>query len=585
MLIRKIEIHNIMSYVNAVFDLGHNNVIVGPNNSGKTNLLRILQMLQSEQIEQLKLPAESRHKNAASQLSMHLELTGSESKFLEQVVFNDPLEGSEQIPGFSKVQVVITWMRPEARGEEVPAEVILRMSNGITIVYHRGDRCVFYTNEITLNDEPINVPDPTKPQIYDQHQRAFGFEHAKIFTAEGRQILSSTDAARQCFMIRKKDCSIKHDFNLDPSRNPHVLQSDIYDYVGIEKTRNVRISIFSLIDTFVRKGVLIADEILPAIDTLANDLFEMKNKKEADYESMKESFSEIFPGVQIEVKDIDGQPKRILVRENGRSFPLESSSSGYFKTLYVLYQMHDKKDRSMFFDELETHLHPAQIRRMARHIDRYGTDGHDTALPQDSGGGEPLQESQTTIITHSPALVTHSLLSDPSRRLFYIKRENGHSTAHTAPSDFRMGVKAGLFNPNIFFDRCVVLVEGPSDEYAMRGLSDRCDDMLGKNGITLVNVGGKHNISPYMRLLDGYGIPCVAMVDSDCNMDRDYVVKLQSDLEAEARSYGYLAEANQAKMTAETAYEFMSKAADEEKLKEGALYRVLQKAEDLVKAQ
>jgi len=309
-------------------------------------------------------------------------------------------------------------------------------------------------------------------------------------------------------------------------------------------------------------------------------MFKMKNKKEADYEAMKKSFLDIFPGVQLEIRDTDDQRKRILVRENGRSLSLESSSSGYFKTLYVLYQMHDKKDRSMFFDELETHLHPSQIKRMARHIDFYGTDGHDTVFSQDNGG-EPLQENQTTIITHSPALVTHSLLSDPSRRLFYIKRENGHSTAHTAPSDFRMGVKAGLFNPNIFFDRCVVLVEGPSDEYAMRGLSDRCDDILGKNGITLVNVGGERNISPYMRLLVGYGITCVAMVDSDCSVDGDYVVKLESDLEAEARSYGYQADANQAKMTAETAYEFMNKAADEQKLKDGALYKVLQKAKDL----
>jgi len=581
MLIRRIEIHNIMSYVKATFDLGHNNVIVGPNNSGKTNLLRILRMLQGDQIENLKLPAESRHKDAASQLSLHLELTGSESKFLEQVVFNDPLEDSEPIPGFSKAQMVMTWMRPEARGEEVPAEVMLRMSNGITIVHRRGDRCAFYTNEIALNGKLIAIPDPFEPQSYVQYRNAFGFESAQIFTVEGHRLLSSTDKVRQCFVVDGKDRSIEHDFSLNPSENSHVLQSDIYDYVGQEKTRGSVIPIFSLIDALVRKGILIADEILPAIDTLANDLFEMKNRKEADYEAMKESFSDIFPGVQIEVKDIDGQPKRILVRENGRSFPLESSSSGYFKTLYILYQMHDKKDRSMFFDELETHLHPAQIKKMAGYIDHHGTDDSSNTRSRDNDGGEPLQESQTTIITHSPSLVTHSLLSDPSRRLFYIKR-NGHSTVHTAPNDFHVRVKAGLFNPAVFFDRAVIVVEGSSDEHAIRGLSDRYHDMLGKNGITLVNVGGKGHVSHYMQLLTEYGIPCVAMVDSDCRVNGNYsVVKLESDLEAEAISYGYQAYANQAKITAEIAYEFMNKKANEEKLKEGALYVVLQKAKEL----
>jgi len=272
MLIRRIEIHNIMSYVKATFDLGRHNVIVGPNNSGKTNLLRILRMLQGEHIAHLKLPAKSRHKNAASQLSLHIELTGSESKFLEQVVFNDPLEGSEPSPGFSKVQMVMTWMRPEAQGEEVPAEVMLRMSNGITIVHHRKDRYAFYTNEIALNDKLIDVPDPFEPQSYVQYRNAFGFERAQIFTMEGRRLMSSADAVRRCFVVNGKDCSVEHDFSLNPSENSHVLQSNIYDYVEQEKTRGSVIPIFSLIDAFVRKGVLIADEILPPIDTLANDL-------------------------------------------------------------------------------------------------------------------------------------------------------------------------------------------------------------------------------------------------------------------------------------------------------------------------
>ena len=578
-----------MSYVDTTFDLRQNNVIVGPNNSGKTNLLRILRMMQSDDlIEYLKLPAESRHKNTTSQLSFHLELTDTESKNLEQMIFNDLLERQKPNPSFSKIQIVMTWLRQEADGEEVPDEVILRISNGITIVHRREGHSVFYTDKIILNYKPIEIPDPIADESHAQYESMHGFNPIKLFSVENYHLLSSACKIRSFFTVNGQDCSIRHDFSLDPSTNVHVLQSSVYDYVEKPKKRENILPIFLLIGEFMKKGLLITDEILPSIDKFTEQLFDMKSKKEEDYEAMKTSFSDIFPGVRLEVRD-DGRAKRIFIHEHGKSFLLESSSSGYFKTLYVLYQMHDKKNRSMFFDELETHLHPNSIKSMAEYINLYAT-GQELSsdhIQNDNSNGKLHLENQITIITHSPTLVPHSLLSSGSRRLFYVRKKDDYSVVHTASENFRVDVKANLFDPKIFFDRCVVLVEGASDEYAMRGLSDRCGNILGKNGITLINMGGKDHIQHYLKLLAEYGIPCVAMADSDCNINGDdCVIKLPADLEEELKSYGCTigTNGNREKVKTEEAYELMNQVADEQIMKEGALYRVLQKAEEIASA-
>ena len=58
MKLKSITIENLRSFENSEFNFEEYNVIVGPNNSGKTNLLRILKTLASSEFLNLSITRE-----------------------------------------------------------------------------------------------------------------------------------------------------------------------------------------------------------------------------------------------------------------------------------------------------------------------------------------------------------------------------------------------------------------------------------------------------------------------------------------------------------------------------------------------
>ena len=193
-----------------------------------------------------------------------------------------------------------------------------------------------------------------------------------------------------------------------------------------------------------------------------------------------------------------------------------------------------------------------------------------------------IVKNQIIIITHAPALVNHALLSDTSKRLFYVKRKKSASVVCAPSKTFCMDVKAGNFHSSVFFEKCTILVEGSSDEYAMKGLSDRKGGLLEKNSISLVNVGGKTHIPHYISLLQEYKIPYIAMVDSDYNKDMDSVIKLEQDLEGELEKCGWKRTrdngARVTKIPSYEAYDFMLNKIDDAKIENCMLNQIMQKA-------
>ena len=81
--------------------------------------------------------------------------------------------------------------------------------------------------------------------------------------------------------------------------------------------------------------------------------------------------------------------------------------------------------------------------------------------------------------------------------------------------NFDLKLKPYIFNPEIFFSKLCLFVEGPGDEYAIRALDESKNNVLEENDILLVNVGGKENIEPYISLIENYELPHIIMVDKD----------------------------------------------------------------------
>lgn len=72
------------------------------------------------------------------------------------------------------------------------------------------------------------------------------------------------------------------------------------------------------------------------------------------------------------------------------------------------------------------------------------------------------------------------------------------------------------FNPDrseLFFARRVVLVEGQTEKVVLPAIAKRLD--LFDHSITIVDCGGKFNLVPYIRILNGFGIPYCVVHDLD----------------------------------------------------------------------
>ena len=246
--------------------------------------------------------------------------------------------------------------------------------------------------------------------------------------------------------------------------------------------------------------------------------------------------------------------------------------------------LYGRDGQSLFFDEPETHLHPNQARLLAEYIGSYGKDedSSDDMEPHSRFRHWLYRKNQITIITHAPALVNHALLSDTSKRLFYVKKKKSASIVCAPSKTFCMNIKAGHFRSSVFFEKCTILVEGPSDEYAMKGLSDRKGGLLEKNSIALVNVGTKTHIPHYISLLQEYKIPYIAMVDSDYDKNMEGVIKLEPDLERELEKHGWeRIRDNGARITkipSYEAYDFMYNQIDNAKIEKCMLNQIMQKA-------
>ena len=577
-----------MSYENSTLQMGYNNIIVGPNNSGKTNILRILKMVKNtEDIKFLGLPAQSRYNSYKdSILSLKISLTHTESKILEQIIFHDPLEGYKGNLFFSQIQVVIKWDSLTKNENTHPAEIILRISNGMTVLLKNNDNYIFYTDVIDLEDLEIKPPPPldSNKEIFVKYKKIHKFESNNIFSADNYMHFVTRDKIRSYFTIDETSYGIKHSLQLVQTQPTQHYISSIFRYVGIKGSAAVQVSISFLLTSFFKKGISLVEEMHPSMKDMATKLFDIKSSKEMDYEKIKSIFSEIFPNVKFEIRRDSNQNARIIIHEHGKEFPIEQSSSGYFEIMHVLYQLHGQNAQSLFFDEPETHLHPNQARLLAEYIGNYGKDKNSSEhiKPHNLYRHWLYGENQITIITHAPALVNHALLSDTSKRLFYVKKKKSVSMVCAPSKAFCMDVKAGNFHSSIFFEKCTILVEGPSDEYAMKGLSDRKGGLLEKNSIALVNVGSKTHIPHYISLLQEYKIPYIAMADSDYNKNMEEVVKLESDLEGELEKHGWKRTRDNGayitKILSHEAYDFMYNRIDNAKIEKCMLNQIMQKA-------
>jgi len=133
-------------------------------------------------------------------------------------------------------------------------------------------------------------------------------------------------------------------------------------------------------------------------------------------------------------------------------------------------------------------------------------------------------KNQFIIITHSAELSQYELFESEAD-LVYIRKTNHISKIKSLKGEVKSWFEENRsrfkhqIDSRVFFGRCIILTEGESDRnlLGMAHYLESADASLDleSNDVVITSVGGKGNFDKYTKLLNGFGIPHVILADSD----------------------------------------------------------------------
>ncbi len=247
--------------------------------------------------------------------------------------------------------------------------------------------------------------------------------------------------------------------------------------------------------------VLNASSVSPTGESLVSILFNLKNGRPREiekFEKIKYVFHEIFPNLDINVIK-EGEEIKILTNKNGVESTTYFLGAGILQILLLVTHLVAHKNKIILIDHPEVHLHPHAERNLSSLID-------------ESVG------TQIFLITHSPYFVN----IDKQHRILRVSQRNSLAEIHTIPPDYftvkeysKFEYLLDISSKELFFARKVLLVEGPTELGAIPVFAKTEKYTFDKNGVSIIDVGGKSNIGLFAKLCEGYHIPYLILADED----------------------------------------------------------------------
>ena len=525
--LKRVCVKNLFSFENAEFPLGDYTVIVGPNNSGKTNLLRILEMVATNvNFEYFQL--HSRYKldmNRPSEMILTLDLDESEAMMAFECICGLDGQIKEVSEHLTTLSITIYWDKKQMEAV-LPKFVLYQFGNGYTIAaYHSYnnivfDRRVVLTNEVEYERMIESWRTTESADILDKIAGRF-------VTCRFDNIASKDVFINDMLNDRRFDSKEYHvvqGLPMSVRRNPlattpiaRLLREINYRGEGESVPTGI------LLSRIFERGFFAIGEIHPPVKELAANLAKLRNSHHTKYEEMRAAFRDITEGIEVLVEQDDDGEEHILVEESGKRYDIKDSASGHYALTSILSLLHSKTSRIVAVDEPEVHLHPQMVSRLHRILgDRARRNG-----------------VQTIIVTHSPKFVTNrQIRGTEGFKLIRVTRPGAASLVHTDTTRSEPDIKPHLINPEIFFGKGSLIVEGPSDYFALKAISDFHGGLFEECNIVLIDSGGKHNIPPHVELHCRFNIPYHCMADSDFMDELDHITILEGDLEAELAKMG-----------------------------------------------
>lgn len=560
MKVERLRAKNILSYDQLDVPFRDFNVMVGPNNSGKSNLFRCIEVIQDIiKGKHFEYPELLQHNTEEPGFSVDLcvALDQTELALLERFLrlCISEVESATQNQNLSwpKVatpeqikQIRQAFLEPFTEG--LVPKLISAMSHGVVRFEYFGFpgqhpliRYLLPTlpgeeTGIALNSEAIG---PRRPFSSETLLRLFTKRFAELADQlsleEALGLPHTVDDFLQ-FSLGKgyNISSLVLQWNeIMSTGNASLLAkaTQLSKEIGLEFPVGGQLYLGQFLFKLIQNSMVIAEEFRARPDlTLGLDesvpiegsfeserlalvLFRLMTRDDtskAKYQKLRDAFAETFSKkYQFDVSSnevtIDRESKtRIGVSvknvDLGRSFPIQYTGAGLAETLYILTLVIGLQRKVILLDEPASHLHPTTQRRLLDELIWVNRD------------------NQVSVITHSPFMIPSSRLSDVTR--FYL--EDG-STRYTAlvktegdlPRTMKMVERSPRLLSAIFSDK-VILFEGEYEQAALLTWFPKCNPplVLYDTNAEYVTVGGHSSFLSYYDLLKSWHIPSFAIGDN-----------------------------------------------------------------------
>jgi AAA15 family ATPase/GTPase len=507
------KISNLFSYQNEDVNLENYNVVVGPNSSGKTNLLRIFELLTrgypspniltppetiALSLESIRL--EDRFKlNTDVFSAIHLEIVLSEQeiKMILQLIIKRKLDVLPNYDNVKRINLVIYWSNSPNEYED-PSIILLRFQNGFSIWKVKNDieRVGLIKSLPELKDLHDVIISRRKTQIggytEDRFVALHGYSSARLLEIPTFQVALSEgrEEIEKLFVLNGTTINIPFyhgGIQYNPNQ-PEQHAADILKFCKLELSAKYNIGLWIFLRFLMQHSIVILREMRPGYQELGYALHTLKtlHGSSSQFTELRRNFSRLFTNVEFDVfpKSNGANDNQFSIKkyEDSKEYDLEESASGYFETLILLLHVGTEKEDILIIDEPALHLHPIKIKQLGRTLSSYA-------------------KRQVILVTHSPYFVDLSLFKEKRCLISIQKDPRGISQIFNKIGMLALDLKPHNFNPEIFF-KCNIFVEGPSDAAALMAISDSLNHILEKRDILIVDAGGKDVVEKYIEIID-----------------------------------------------------------------------------------
>ncbi|WP_353051730.1 ATP-dependent nuclease [Fictibacillus enclensis] len=491
--ISRVEIKNFKNFRHVVADLTHKQVIIGENNTGKTNFLKAIQLI------------------------LDPGLT-DEDRFLNQSDFYDGLENPMDLGEDIFISI-------EIRGFEHNKTLLALFSDG-TIASNPATLRLTYHFFPTQNDDGTNE---YQYQIYQGTRMDVPFTHRHRRYLNIKVIPALRDVESEMKSLRKSPINqlLKHyDIRMEELKSiAEKLKETSDEVLSIDELVHLKDSINSRFSTIIGEQV---DSTI-SLDTMDFEPTRLLNTLKIMMGQNKRPTSHTSLGLTnilyisliltlLEDKTIpyilkEDKYNKLLEEEGNeivqkcyeqnqnRNYLLKDSlSTDELTVLYVFMDNYYSSNAGftiLAIEEPESHLHPALQRLIYKDVMK--------------------QNTSVLLTTHSPYITSVA----PMQSIVHIRSlKDGTSVKTTASLQLSQRNKKDLERyldvnrGEIYFGKGVILVEGIAEEYLIPSFADSLNMSLDKKGIICCNINST-NFKPYVQFLECLGIPYVVVTDGD----------------------------------------------------------------------